>query len=232
MSKMTSLEHQNSTAVSARGWNEIYARGEDSNEEPWSNVVSFVHRFVLKNVNGPLSFLELGCGSGPNLRFAARLGMSATGIDASDVAVEVCETRLERDGLLADVLHCPFGDLPFADQSFDCVVDRASLMFADGDTLNQTVSEVHRVLKPGGHFFHNTIADDVAATLVALDMGEGSSDTEMYAKYPDFRLTSASDLTDRFKAGWVAREVKRVERTVFVPALDVTAEWEAVLQKI
>lgn len=53
-------------------------------------MVSFVHRFVLKNATGPVSFLELGCGSGPNLRFAPRIGMDCTGIDASEVAVEVC----------------------------------------------------------------------------------------------------------------------------------------------
>ncbi|MDG2269592.1 MAG: class I SAM-dependent methyltransferase [Alphaproteobacteria bacterium] len=133
-------------------------------------MVSFVHRFVLKNATGPVSFLELGCGSGPNLRFAPRIGMDCTGIDASEVAVEVCNARLERDGLRADVLHCPFGRLPFPDQSFDCVVDRASLMFADPAT--------------------------------------------------------------RFGAGWVSPEVKRVERTAYVPTLDVTAEWELVLQKV
>jgi len=187
-----------------RGWNEIYARGEDSNEEPWTNVVSFVHRFVLKNATGPVSFLELGCGSGSNLRFAAGIGMDCTGIDASKVAVEVCNARLERDGLRADVLHCPFGKLPFPDQSFDCVVDRASLMFADPAILDETIAEVHRVLKPGGHFFHKTIADDVAATLVASDTGDGSSTTDRYAKYLDFCLTSASALATRFGAGWVS----------------------------
>jgi SAM-dependent methyltransferase len=195
-------------------------------------VVSFVHRFVLKNATGPVSFLELGCGSGPNLRFAPRISMDCTGIDASEVAVEVCNARLERDGLRADELHCPFGRLPFPDQSFDCVVDRASLMFADPATLDETVAEVHRVLKPGGHFFLNTIADGVAATLVATDTDDGSSDTDLYAKYPDFCLTSASGLATRFGAGWVSPEVKRVERTVYVPTLDVTAEWELVLQKV
>lgn len=221
---------------SARGWDEIYARGEDANEQPWSNVVSFVHRFVRPRERDQdrdrASYLELGFGSGPNLMFAARLGLDCAGIDVSKVAVDECARRLERDDLTADIRHCPFGELPFPRETFDCVVDRASLMFADPETLSQTVDEVHRVLKPGGFFFHNTIADDVAANLVGAHAGEGSSGTATYAKYPDFQLTSASDLARRFGKGWAVRELKRIERTVYVPALDVTAEWELVAQKI
>ncbi len=233
---MTSTAAVDNTAIEdcAQGWDAIYARGEDANEEPWTNVVSFVNRFVVPRGGDRISFLELGCGSGPNLRFAARLGFDCIGIDVSAVALELCQKRLDRDGLSADIRLCPYGKLPFADGSFDCVIDRASLMFADDATLTQTVSEVHRVLKPSGLFFHNTVADVAAANLVALprsDAEAGTTDTATYEKYPDFRLSSAQDLYDRFGPQWNVRELKRIDRTTFAPALDIAAEWELVAEK-
>jgi len=39
--------------------------------------------------------------------------------------------------------------LPFADQSFDCIISAGSLSYGDNETV---LAEIHRLLKPGGRF--------------------------------------------------------------------------------
>jgi 2-polyprenyl-3-methyl-5-hydroxy-6-metoxy-1,4-benzoquinol methylase len=92
--------------------------------------------------------LEVGCGVGTDGAQFARAGALYSGIDGSETAVRLARTRFEIDGLDGEHEHGSATDLPYDDESFDLVYSHGVLHHIV-DT-ERAVSEVHRVLRPGG----------------------------------------------------------------------------------
>ena len=92
--------------------------------------------------------LDIGCGNGFVTCLYARAGADVTSVDITEKAVELTKTRLEFEGLSADVEQADAENLPFDDQLFDVVVSFGVLHHTP-DTA-KAVSEAYRVLKPGG----------------------------------------------------------------------------------
>ncbi|GAB3591502.1 class I SAM-dependent methyltransferase [Angustibacter peucedani] len=90
--------------------------------------------------------LDAGCGSGPLTAALRDAGAVVTGVDISSAMVELARRRLGEDADLhvAD-LDAP---LPFEDDTFDVVV--ASLVLHYLEDWTTALSELHRVLRPGG----------------------------------------------------------------------------------
>lgn len=88
--------------------------------------------------------LDLGCGDGQLTAKLAATGAVVTGVDASPAMVEAARAR----GINAD--HAPAEKLPYADAAFDAVFSNAALHWVRGQ--DAMLSEVHRVLRPGGRF--------------------------------------------------------------------------------
>jgi SAM-dependent methyltransferase len=97
--------------------------------------------------------LDLGCGDG---RLTAELsfGRSLTGADVSGVALERARRRLGPEVSLVRV--SPDEPLPFDDVSFDLVLCAETIEHVRDVQL--IVSEVRRVLRPGGVFAVTTPA--------------------------------------------------------------------------
>lgn len=95
--------------------------------------------------------LEVGSGRGGGASYISRRlqPRSMTGLDFSSEAVDLCNRHRRVPGL---VFVC--GDalsMPFPDASFDAVVNiESSHCYED---MSQFLSEVKRLLRPGGHFF-------------------------------------------------------------------------------
>jgi SAM-dependent methyltransferase len=91
----------------------------------------------------PQRVLEVGCGPGElSARIAEDLGADVEAVDISPRMVELAQGR----GVEARV-----GDvqaLPFHDESFDCAV--AAWMLYHVPDVSRGLSELHRVLRPGG----------------------------------------------------------------------------------
>jgi len=137
-------------------WESIYSNGGQLNKWPYSEVVSFFSRMYLTwGGNKKPRILEVGCGVGNNLWFLSDAGFEVSGIDYSSTAVEHARERLNGLGVEADLRAGDFKNLPFKDESFDFVLDRAALQHNFPDDLEQAVSEIHRVLVHGGTFFAN-----------------------------------------------------------------------------
>lgn len=93
------------------------------------------------------SILDVGCGDGQISRLASRLGASrVVGIDPTWNQVRVAA---ERDGGPV-FARAGAAELPFADGTFDAVV--ACLVFEHIRDVDSAISEVARVLRPGGRF--------------------------------------------------------------------------------
>lgn len=95
--------------------------------------------------------LEVGSGRGGGALYICRnLGpRSVTGLDFSEEAVRLCNRYRRAPGLTfvrGDALS-----MPFPDGAFDAVINiESSHCYEDMDRF---LSEVHRVLRPGGRFF-------------------------------------------------------------------------------
>jgi len=124
-------------------------------------------RFVARNFYGAadratVRLLEVGCGPGANIWYLAREGFSFAGIDGSAAAIAQAGQRLDVEcpaWRLCGELHV--GDisrLPFADDTFDAVIDNEAVYCNPWDVSLQIYGEMARVTKPGGKLYSRTFA--------------------------------------------------------------------------
>lgn len=95
--------------------------------------------------------LELGIGGGLNLAYydAAKV-TSVTGVDPSAELRERAQAAPRPGGLSVDVQDGTAEAMPFADDSFDCIVCTFTLCTVPKPEA--ALAEAKRVLKPGGRF--------------------------------------------------------------------------------
>ena len=96
--------------------------------------------------------LEVSCGHGGGASHLVRTlrPASYTGLDFNADGIALCRKRHILPGL--DFVHGNAESLPFADQSFDAVINvEASHAYPQ---LPRFLAEVVRVLRPGGHFLY------------------------------------------------------------------------------
>jgi SAM-dependent methyltransferase len=125
---------------------------------PPEDLVRFMGRQFAGRDRTAVSVLEVGCGPGANLWFLHREGYKVSGIDGSPAAIRIAEERLatENKGLnkhAPDLRVGNFATLPWADSQFDVVLDIFAIYANTLPVIDQVVSEVYRVLKPGGLFY-------------------------------------------------------------------------------
>ena len=109
--------------------------------------------------------LELGCGA-PNLDYYDRNNVrSLSGVDPSAELLARTKLALESKGMTANFIPGIAEALPFANESFDCVVTTFTLCSVQDP--HAALSEAKRVLKPGGRLLfveHGRAPDTDAAT--------------------------------------------------------------------
>ena len=104
-----------------------------------------------------MSLLDAGCGAGRNLVYFLRNGFKVYGVDQS--ATAIVQAKSLATELLNDIESDQFrvenvDRMSFSNETFDVVLSSAVLHFAnDEEHWQAMVSEMWRVLKPGGIFF-------------------------------------------------------------------------------
>ena len=104
-----------------------------------------------------MSLLDAGCGGGRNLVYFLRNGFKVYGVDQS--ATAIVQAKSLATELLNDIESDQFRvenveRMSFSNETFDVVVSSAVLHFAnDEEHWQAMVSEMWRVLKPGGILF-------------------------------------------------------------------------------
>ena len=114
---------------------------------------SFFDRFIKDWKN--LKVLDVGCGGGFTSEFLAQRGAQVTGIDLSSATIESAREHAKTSHLKIDYLVGSGEDLPLPAGHFDVVICVDVLEHVSD--LPKTLSEIHRVLKPGGSFLFDTI---------------------------------------------------------------------------
>jgi SAM-dependent methyltransferase len=117
---------------------------------------------LLHTLRPPLGgrVLEVGCGRGIALPVLAERLRPATltGIDIDPSLVAIARERVQALHVNAAVLEGDLRELPFADGSFDLLVDFGTCYHVAGgrEGARHALREVARVLRPGGMFIHET----------------------------------------------------------------------------
>lgn len=111
----------------------------------------FGRRYVLDPVmlpralaRSPKKALDVGCGEGRFCRMLQSHGIDVLGVDPTPALIAAARTR----DIRGTYLDASAERLPFGDETFDLVVSYLSLI--DIPDIQSAVSEMARVLKPGG----------------------------------------------------------------------------------
>ena len=91
--------------------------------------------------------LDYGCGQGEESAYFAKLGAKVTGIDVSQVGLEIARARARAHGLCVDFRSADCLETPFADGSFDIIHGHGILHHIG---MEAGLTEVRRLLTDGG----------------------------------------------------------------------------------
>jgi SAM-dependent methyltransferase len=118
--------------------------------------------FTLRPIREDETILDIGCGAGVDSILAAKLAWASGAVTGIDLVPEML-ARARENARLAGVDNVTFQEasaeqLPFPENSFDVVISNGVFNLVVDKV--KALSEVHRVLKPGGRFM---LADQVLA---------------------------------------------------------------------
>ena len=131
-------------------YDNIAADYEAHYSDEWS--VEYRRRFIYEpmfeglNLSG-MKVLDAMCGSGQTTKYLLGHGATVTGLDISNEVVDKFRSRWNK----AKIVKRSLLDSGLPDNVFDCVVVVGGLHHIHPN-VKQAVREIHRVLRPGGHF--------------------------------------------------------------------------------
>lgn len=102
---------------------------------------------------GYRDFLDLGCGLGRHSIFFAKNGFYVTSCDLSIKALDNVKQWAIKEKLNIKTVKADMISLPFNDNSFDCLLAYHVISHTDSNGINKILSEIGRVLRPGGEFY-------------------------------------------------------------------------------
>ncbi len=225
----------NDTAAWNPDWEEqLYGSGRHLNRYPFELVVSqLLSRFPDRT--GAPSVLEVGCGAGNNLWFAAREGFRVAGIDGSPSAVAYARDRFAHEGLDGDLRVGDFTELPWPDAVFDVVIDRKSITHNRETHVRMAFREIARVLRADGLFVSELYSSEHPERNRGRDLGDGSVD-----QFPEDSYFRPVGLTRFFSEGDLRAlldpdfSLLKLEHILITDALadaPGTAYWQAVAKR-
>jgi ubiquinone/menaquinone biosynthesis C-methylase UbiE len=137
-------------------------------DPPWTQATIQDARFLADRLGarGASRLVDLGCGSGCFMRFAARdLDPHIVGIDANPMAIRLAQERCAGFPDKISVQTGDIGETGFPAATFDGAVSLDVLLFVPDK--EKVLREVARILKPGAHFVGTTFELKAPSTAVS-----------------------------------------------------------------
>jgi 2-polyprenyl-3-methyl-5-hydroxy-6-metoxy-1,4-benzoquinol methylase len=219
-------------------WENIYSGGSQLNKYPYDQVVSFVFRNRPPSLQGEkekrINILELGCGAGNNLWFAAREGFNVTGIDISESAIAYAKKRFSDEGLTGTFICGDFSCVNKLEDRFDLVIDRSALGCTTKENAKKTIADLRTIMNPSAKMFFNPFSDKhsscasgvYSADGMTVNMQKGiSTSTEIY-------FYSRRDIFELFEDGFIIESLQHMDLVEMVSSEQFNlAEWRVIAVK-
>jgi len=158
--------------------------------------------FIKKYFKGRVKILDVGCGTGLLAYHLAQCGWDVYGLDFSPKMVEIAKIRLP-----GRIVCGHAKSIPFPSHSVDGVLCVATLHHIPFEDLSRVISEMVRVLKPGGRLLiwdHNKINPYWRFLMKRVPQDTGRE-----------RIFSAKDILEELKKNRI--EIIKYKRMGFVP---------------
>lgn len=138
------------TQSKAWDWKAVKGDKERKWLEPSEESYYILHRWQEQ---GKKDFLDLGCGLGRHTIQFAQAGFNTSGFDLSETSIARTAESAAQAGVEVDLKHGDMLELPYADESFDCIICYNVISHTDTNGIKQIIAELKRVLRSGGECF-------------------------------------------------------------------------------
>lgn len=141
---------------SLNSWDTIYKKGGKDYQyydiaKPHRDINKVIKVFKKKKVK---RILDLGCGAGRHVIYLAQKGFNVWGVDIAGEGIKMTKKLLKKHKLKANLeIIDIFKRLPYNDNFFDAIISIQTLQHGKLNQIKQAISEIERVLKPGGLLF-------------------------------------------------------------------------------
>ncbi|WP_342533943.1 class I SAM-dependent methyltransferase [Lysinibacillus sp. FSL K6-0057] len=130
-------------------WENIYKKNQHLSIWPWSDLVSYVSRYV-NSKSSRLKVLELGCGAGANIPYFLSLKSEYTSVEGSESIVNLLHEKFPQ---YQESIHVgDFTNFEFKKNYYDLVIDRGSLTCNTTSAIQRCLNNVYEAMKPGSQF--------------------------------------------------------------------------------
>ena len=134
-----------------KNWEEVFKKRGKFFHEPHEKIVDLVKLF---RKDGVKKILDLGCGSGRHIVALSKKGFDIHGMDYSKTGLKETREWLKREGLKAKLKEADcYKKFPYKDDFFDAVISTQVIHHGLIGDIQLCISEIERVLKPGGYIF-------------------------------------------------------------------------------
>lgn len=99
------------------------------------------------------SVLDIGAGKGRHAFFFAENGFQVSAADYAPGSIELIKHTAEKFNVAVDARICDMVQLPYEDESFDCVICFHTIYHTDYAGMRKAVSEIERVLRKNGEAY-------------------------------------------------------------------------------
>ena len=120
---------------------------------PNEKIIQFIFRSIPKSDRPVTRVLDLGCGSGVHTEFLAAEEFETYACDISSVGINNTFDRLKKKDLAATVWTGELANIPIQDHYFDIIISCNVFESVGFEDLQNSISEIIRVLKKGGKGF-------------------------------------------------------------------------------
>mgnify|MGYP003375973980 FL=1 len=152
-------------------WEDFYRKNGDNGMMmfPFPIIIELLKFYENKyNITdrSKLNVLEIGTGSGVNLKYAASLGYNVYGIDISKTAIDYAINSFDKSNLKGNFLVASVDSIPFENDFFHIIIDHGALVCVGENTYIKAIDEINRVAKKGSISLLTPYGENNMSTMV------------------------------------------------------------------
>lgn len=133
-------------------WETIHSE-QDWGQYPSEEVIRFVARNFFKKDRKSIRIVDMGCGNGSVVWFAAREGFDVYGFDGSKTAIEKAKKRISDENVRASLTVCDAANTFYPEGFFNAVIDSAVIYANRTQGIKAILKECYRILQRDGKIF-------------------------------------------------------------------------------